>query len=136
MLKRLSAGAFLGQLIRTIEERTEIKCYDDPDNKPSPLYSVQLVKTEPQDTKTMFIDSYEVWVHCISEEVNPYSNAPVLRLVQKLEEALTQDLKVEPPFFLHRQDYLGLQTLKKDASGEGHAVLTFRFLVCYGFRCK
>lgn len=136
MMKRLSAAEFLGCLIATIEKRTGISCYDNADNKPSPLYSVQLLRTEPANTKTMFIDRYEVSIHCISEEVEPYSNAPVLRLVQQLEEAMTDDLKLKVPYLLHRQDYLGLQALKKDPSGEGHAVLNFTFHICYGYRCK
>lgn len=136
MYKRLSIAEFLGSLIDCIEQRTGIKCYDDPNNKPSPLYSVQIVRTQPQNTKTMYIDTYEVWVHCISEAANPYSSAPVLKLVQTLEEAMTQDVKIPAPFQLYRQEYEGLQTLKQDESGEGHAVLSYRFFVCYGYRCK
>ena len=111
MYRRLSIAQFLGSLIGFI------KCYDDPDNKPSPLYSVQLVRTQPQNTKTMYIDTYEVWVHCISEAVQPHSNAPVLNLVQTLEEALSTDLPLPAPFKLYRQEYEGLQTLKRDESG-------------------
>ncbi|MEY8314152.1 DUF5072 family protein [Adlercreutzia muris] len=136
MYRRLSIAQFLGSLIGFIEERTGVKCYDDPDNKPSPLYSVQLVRTQPQNTKTMYIDTYEVWVHCISEAVQPHSNAPVLNLVQTLEEALSTDLPLPEPFKLYRQEYEGLQTLKRDESGEGHAVLAYRFFICYGYRCK
>lgn len=136
MMKRLSVGGFLGCLIAAIKERTDISCYDNADNKPSPLYSVQLLRTEPANTKTMFIDRYEVYIHCISVKVEPYSNAPVLRLVQQLEEAMTDDLKLPAPYLLHRQDYSGLQVLKKDPSGEGHAVLSYTFHICYGYRCK
>ena len=136
MYRRLSIAQFLGSLIGFIEERTGVKCYDDPDNKPSPLYSVQLVRTQPQNTKTMYIDTYEVWVHCISEAVQPHSNAPVLNLVQTLEEALSTDLPLPAPFKHYRQEYEGLQTLKRDESGEGHAVLAYRFFICYGYRCK
>lgn len=136
MYKRMSIGRFLGTLISFIEEKTGIKCYDDPNNKKSPLYSVQLVRTQPQNTKTMYIDMYEVWIHCISKKVTPYSNAPVLQLVQTLEEAMSEDLKLPKPFKLYRQEYEGLQTLKKDESGEGHAVVSYRFYICYGLRCK
>jgi hypothetical protein len=136
MLQRLSVAEFLGCLIDHIEGNTELRCYDDPNNKESPLYSVQLVRSEPADTKTMYVDVYTVWVHCISEPTRPYSTAPVLALVQKLEEAMSEDVALPSGYQLVRQVYGGLQTLKKDESDEGHAVLSFDFHVCYGFRCK
>lgn len=136
MLKRLSIAEFLGCLIKHIEEKTGISCYDNPVNKPSPLYSVQITKTEPQDTKTMYVDRYDVWIHCISEPTATQSTAPVLELVQQLEEAMTDDVAIPHPFQLLQQVYSGLQTLKIDESNEGHAVLSFSFSICYGFRCK
>lgn len=136
MYKRLSIAEFLGCLIDAIEERTGTKCYDVPDNKPSPLYSVEVIKTEPQNTKTAYVDMYEVYVHCIAKAVKPHSSTPVLALVQALEEAMTLDIALPSPFLLYRQEYSGLQTIKKDESGEGHAVLTYRFYICYGYRVK
>ena len=137
MLKRLSIAELLGCLIGHIEDRTGVPCYDSPDNERSPLYSVQLTRTEPANTKTMYVDVFQVWVHCISEPaVGEYSNAPVLALVQGLEEALSDDLALPSPYRMFRQVYNGLQTLKMDESREGHAVLSFDFHVCYGFRCK
>ena len=136
MLRRLSIAEFLGCLITHIEAKTELDCYDDPNNKESPLYSVQLNRSEPADTKTMYVDSYDVWVHCIAAPVKPNSTAPVLALVQKLEEAMTDDVALPRGFEVIRQSYDGLQTLKTDESGEGHAVLAYTFHVCYGFRCK
>ena len=136
MIQRLSIAVFLGCLIDHIEAKTGRKCYDDPNGKASPFFSVQLVKSEPANTKTMYVDVYEIWVHCISEPVVPYSNAPVLELVNELEAAMTEDIELPEPYCLVRQEYGGLQTLKKDESEEGHAVLTFGFHICYGFRCK
>lgn len=136
MLTRLSIAEFLGCLIKHIEEKTGLPCYDNPINKTSPLYSVQITKTEPQDTKTRYVDRYDVWIHCISEPTETQSTAPVLELVQKLEEAMTIDVVIPQHFQLLRQVYGGLQTLKVDESNEGHAVLSFSFSICYGFRCK
>lgn len=136
MNRRMSLGEFLACLIGAIEGRTGIGCFDSPENVPSPLYSVELTGTEQADTKTMYVDKYKVWVHCISKPTEPYSNAPVLELVQKLEEALTDEIDVPEGFRLVRQDFEGVQTLKRDETGEGHAVLAFSFSVCYGFRCK
>ena len=136
MLKRLGIAQFIACLIRHVERRTGFRCYDDPDGMPSPFYAVQLLKSEPSDTKTMFVDSYDVWFHCIAEPRRPHSNAPVLKLVQSIEEAMTEDIAVPDGFTLIGQTYNGLQTLKTDESDEGHAVLSYRFRVCYGLRCK
>lgn len=136
MLQRMSIGEFLGVLIETVGERTNLPCVDSPDGEKSPFYSIELMPSEPANTKTMFVERYRVWIHCIAAPVVPYSNAPVLRLVQKLEEALTKDIPIPEPFRLNNQTYEGVQALKKDESGEGHAVLAYSFDVCYGFMCK
>lgn len=136
MLKRLSIAEFLGALIDWVSERTGVPCCSDPNGKASPFYAVELLRTEPQNTKTEFVDRYDVSIHCISEPVRPYSSAPVLDLVQKLEEAMSDDLELPEPFDLCRQEYGGLQAVKRDESDEGHAVLSFSFLIGYGFRCK
>lgn len=138
MMQRLSAAVFLGTLIQTVADRTGGRCVDCPDNEPSPFYSVELLQVEPTDSsKTMFLDRYDVRVHCISEAVEPYSNAPVLRMVQTLEEAMAlRDLELPSPFYVFRTDYAGLRALKRDESGEGHAVLDFSFYVVYGYKCK
>lgn len=136
MMQRIGIGEFLGCLIDHIEEKTGTRCYDSPEDEASPLYSVELETTEDKQTKTMFLDVFNVNVHCISEKVRPYSSAPVLRLVQELQEAMTDDVALPAPFFLNAQTFNGLRSIKQDASGEGHAVLSYSFQVCYGFRCK
>lgn len=133
---RLSAAVFLGELITFIEQRTGIPTHDTPENQPSPLFAVELLKTEPANTKTMFIDRYDVRVHCIAAPVNPHSNAPVLRLVQALEIALDERIRINEPFTVYDQEYRGLRSLKKDESGEGHAITDWSFFICYGYRCK
>lgn len=135
-LTRLSIAEFLGCLIDHVEAATGLRCYDDPENRESPFYSVQFLKSEPANTKTMFVDVYQVWVHCIAAPAKPHSNAPVLALVESLEEAMTSDVRLPDGFQLVAQVYGGLQSLKRDESGEGHAVLTYDFHICYGFRCK
>lgn len=136
MLERLGIGEFLGLLIDHVEERTGVRCYDYPDNVPSPLYSVELDGARPDNTKTMFIDAISVKIHCVSEETEPYSNAPVLEMVKRLQEAMTEDVVLPAPFLLYGQEFEGVNAIKRDESGEGHAVLSYRFRVCYGYRCK
>ena len=136
MIQRLGIGEFVGLLIDHIEAKTQLPCYDSPDGKASPFYSVEFVKSDPDNTKTMYVDVVEVWIHCISEEVVPYSNAPVFAMVKKLEQAMGENFTLPPPFKLFSTEYNGVQTIKKDESGEGHAVLSFSFRICYGFAVK
>ena len=136
MTRRMSIAEFLGCLIDHIEEHTGIKCCDFPDNVPSPLFSVEIETTEDARTKTMFLDVFNVLVHCISEAAEPFSTAPVLRLVEQAEEALESEVEIPGPFALNSQDFMGLRSVTRDQSGEGHAVLSYRFEICYGLICK
>lgn len=136
MIQRLSAADFVGRLMEVLENRTGIPCYSSPDDEPSPLLSVQLLRSHPENTKTMFIDVFDIWIHCISEAAIPYSDAPALELVKKVEGALMLPFNLPPPFTLQNIEYDGLETVKKDETGEGHAVLSFHFSVCYGFDVK
>lgn len=137
MMQRMSIGEFLGIVIGAVEDRTGIRCVDCPDGEESPFYSVEFVApSEPANTKTMFVERYRLWFHCIAAPVVPHSNAPVLRLVKTLEEALTRNIELPEPFWLNNQTYEGVQALNKDDSGEGHAVLSYVFEVCYGLICK
>lgn len=136
MIQRLSLAVFLGCLIEAIEAGTGTSCYDSPENRDSPLYSVELQSTQPENTKTMYIDAITVWVHCISEPVRPYSNAKVLGMVQRLEQALADGFELPAPFSLYRTTCNGVQTVKKDETDESHAIAEFTFRVCYGLRVK
>lgn len=135
-MKRLGIEQFLGYLIEHITKHTGIKCYDFPNNVPSPLYSVDIESTEQERTKTMYLEIYNIDIHCISAKSNPYSNAPVLKLVGRLEEALSTDVVLPDPYQIYLQDYKGLLTVKRDESGEGHAVVSYQFSVCSGYICK
>lgn len=136
MIQRLSLAVFLGCLIEAIEAGTGTACYDSPENRKSPLYSVELQSTQPENTKTMYIDAITVWVHCISEPARPYSNAKVLGMVQRLEQALMEGFELPAPFSLYRTTCNGVQTVKKDETDEGHAIAEFTLRVCYGLRVK
>ena len=136
MFKKLSPEIFLGYLIDHIREKTSIACYDSPENKQSPLYSVELTGIEPANTKTMYIDVYNVNIHSITAPIEPHSFSNTLKMVGLLNEALTDDLVLPDPFYVYDQSDNGLQVLKKDESNEGHAVESYSFKVCYGLRCK
>ena len=136
MIRRMSIGEFLGCLIDHITEHTGITCYDFPEDRPSPLFSAEIEATEDARTKTMCLDVFNVLIHCISEPVEPFSTAPVYRLVQQVEEAMESELELPKPFLLNTQDFMGLRVVTRDPSGEGHAILSYRIEVCYGLLCK
>lgn len=133
MKQRLDLAELIGSLIDHIEKHTDFKCYDAPDNKESPFFSIELQDTNQQnDCKDAFVDCVQVSIHCISEApVGYYSNAPVLEMVRCLEVAMEEPIVLPEPFDLYRIEHDGLQTLKRDPSGEGHAIEVYRFFVCY-----
>lgn len=133
----MSATELLSVLIEHVENRTGLRLYDSPDGKESPFYSFESIERKPNNTKTMFIDRFTVPIHSISAQCEgEYSSQPVLDMEAALEEALTEDLELPEPFELIDQECQGIETIKQDPSGEGHAVTTFVFDVCYGFICK
>lgn len=136
MLRRMGIAEFLACLMACIEERTGVACSGNPESEPSPFYYPQILKTAPADTKTSFVTRYELWIHCIAGAVVPHSDAPALELVQMVEEALTDDIDVPDGCQMIAQKIDGLQSIKKDESGEGHAVVGCTFDVLYGFKCK
>ena len=136
-LRRMSATELLSVLIEHIETHTGLRLYDNPNGKESPFYSFETIERKPNNSKTMFIDRFTVPIHSISElNCGEYSSEPVLEMETALEEALTDDLALPEPFLLIDQECQGIDTIKQDPSGEGHAITTFVFDVCYGFNCK
>lgn len=136
ILNRLSLAEFLGIVVTHIQEQTGLPCHTTGANNDPPFYFVELISSEPRNTKTMFIDHIETFVHAVAAKTEVLSFAPVLDLVQILEESMTVDVVLPRHFVLVNQQANGLQSLQHDPTGEGHAVLGFGFDICYGFRCK
>ena len=136
MLRRLSISEMWGIVIDHIQERTETKVVSEAKGEKSPFFYVEFTTGEPRNTKTQFIDHFEFAIHAISEETHPYTAVPVLEMVKELEEIMTDEVEIPEPFFLVNQEYEGVNTVKKDPSDEGHAVLSYTFDISYGFRTK
>lgn len=133
--QKLSPVTLIAAIQNKIEENTGIRCYDAvPENAESPFYFAEITRILPANTKTMFRDNYTVWIHCIAEESK--SSVGVYQLIEGVQEALTEDIVLPEPFDLVMQTDSGVQTIKTDETGEKHAVETFDFMVCYGFKCK
>lgn len=133
--KQLGLVDLISAIQRKVEEQTDIKCHDTvPLNAKSPFYYAEVVGKRPAHTKTMWRDVFTVWIHVIAESGE--SSVQIYKLIQKLEEALTEDIVLPEEFELIMQTNNGIQTIKKDETKEKHAVLAYEFMVCYGFKCK
>lgn len=134
MLKQLGLIDLLSSVQKTVESNTGIRCYDNASNKASPFYYVEVIGKRPVNSKTMFKDTFTVWIHAIAEPSD--SSVGVYELIQKLEEAFTEDIVLEEGYELVMQTNNGIQVIKTDETNEKHAVLEYTFTVCYGFKTK
>ena len=74
-----------------IEAKTGLRCYDHVDlNTESPFYFAEVVRLTPANSKTMYRDNIEVYIHCIAEK-SP-SSIGVYNLIDDLQEALSEDI--------------------------------------------
>lgn len=135
MYKQLGLVDLIHGIQAKVEEKTGVKCYDAvPRNAPSPFYFAEVIGKRPAHTKTMYRDVYTVWIHAIAQPGD--SSVQIYEMIQQLEETLTEDISLPEGFELILQASNGVQTLKTDETNEKHAVLSFEFTVCYGFKCK
>lgn len=135
MYKQLGLTDLVEAIQKKVETKTGLKCYDAvPCNAESPFYFAEVVGKRPEHSKTMFRDVFTVWIHAIAGKGK--SSVEIYELIQKLEEALTEDIALPERFELIMQINSGIQTIKNDETDEKHAVLAYEFMVCYGFKCK
>lgn len=80
-------------------EKTKIKCLDavKKDEK-SPFYFVEVIRVHPENTKTMLKDKFSVWIHAIAEPGE--SSVMIYDMIQKLQEAMTEDIVLPEGFEL------------------------------------
>lgn len=135
MYKQLGLVDLIHGIQAKVEEKTGVKCYDAvPRNAPSPFYFAEVIGKRSAHTKTMYRDVYTVWIHAIAQPGD--SSVQIYEMIQQLEETLTEDISLPEGFELILQASNGVQTIKTDETNEKHAVLSFEFTVCYGFKCK
>ena len=129
----------LKDLVKAVRARIEagsgLRCYDVvPADETPPYCYVQVTRTAPADTKTMYCKSYDVWVHVISDETA--SHVPIYTYVEAVQEAMTQEIELPEPFYLVTQIDTGLQTLQTEETGSSHAIIGFSFKISYGYKVK
>lgn len=134
-LSKLSPVLLLAALQKKIEEQTGKKCYDAvPKNAKSPFYFAEILRIQPDNTKTMWRDVYTANVHCIAAPSK--SSVGIFALIDQLEEALTSNIRLPNGYHVILQQSGGVQSIKTDETEEKHAILTLTIAVCYGFKVK
>ena len=135
MLRRMNITDLMKAVQTQIKDGTGLPCYDSvPENAASPFYFMSYAGSQPADTKTMYVDRHTVDIHIIAD-VSP-SSVPVFRYIQALEQAMTEDISIPREYKLVRQSSGGVRTIQDDESGEKHAVMSFSFLISYGYKTK
>ena len=133
--KQMGLVELISAIQKKVESKTELRCFDAVlENEPSPFYYAQVVAKRPAHSKTMWRDIFTVWIHAMAQPGR--SSVQIYELIQKLEEALTEDIELPEEYELIMQTDNGIQTIKTDETGEKHAVLAYEFMVCYGYKCK
>ena len=134
MIKKLSFIDVLGNVIALIEEKTGKRCYDAiPLNAPLPHYHAEIVGQEPVPHKTMWLESFTVYVHSFAK--GPGSTG-VYNAIQALEEAFTMRLELPEGYQVLMQQPMGLQMMMTDDDGTRHAVTGYKITVLYGYKSK
>lgn len=135
MYTRLGLVDLISAIQLKVEDKTGLKCYDAvPSNAPSPFYFAEVVQKKADNTKTMLRDVFTVFIHAVAEPTG--SSEQIYDLIQKLEEALSEEIELPEEFELILQTENGLQALKTDETDEKHAVISYDFTVCYGYKFK
>lgn len=135
MLRQLDMVTLIHAIQQQIEANTGLPCYDNVEpGTASPFYYIQISGMRPANSKTAFRDIFTVLIHVIAEPGGSMVN--LSNHVQKLQEALTVDITLDPPFQSVSQLAKGITTIQTDETGEKHAVLTYEFTIIYGYKCK
>lgn len=135
MLRRLNPVDLIAAVQAKVKEKTELECYDAvPHDAPSPFYYIEFINRTPKNSKTMYRDVYTVWIHSIAEASE--SSLGVYNLINKLEEALSEYITLDESFEIINQTDEGVLNIQTDETGEKHAVSSFSFDICYGYKCK
>lgn len=137
MIRRLSITELIAAVISRIETATGRRCYDAvPENAESPFHIVELVGMQPNNTKTLYIDRFTLWIHSISSPQKNLSSVEVYGLIRDIEEAMTESLDLPEAFESFSQEYGGIQTIQTEETKEKHAIQIYDINVIYGMRVK
>ncbi len=133
-LVRLSPVVLLGAAARLVEDGTGTTCGTSPQVEESPYYFVEFAGSRPAKSRSMWLEDFTCYVHAVS--VPSESQQAVLEMVASMEEAMEAGVTLPAPFHLVLQTEDGIQRVKRDPTGEWHAVTAYTFRVSYGLKVK
>ncbi len=135
MLRKLGFAELAAAILEALRQRTPYPCYDAvPIDAPSPLVFVEVNGKADSSTKTMYKETFSVNIHLIAHPGE--ARTQIYQMIQDVEEALTQQVRLPPCITLILQTENGVNSFQQDETREWHAVLTYEFMVSYGFRVK
>lgn len=134
MLQKLSFIAVLAAVIKKVEANTGLSCYDAiPKDAKLPFYHAEMLGSIPEKSKTMQKDRYQVVIHAFTEG---NGSVAIFEAIQKLEEALSEDIELPGDYEVTLQVPNGVTQILDEADGSKHAVVGFDFVVFSGYKMK
>jgi len=134
MLQKLSFISVLSAVIQKVEANTGLRCYDAvPKDNPVPYYHAEMLGSIPEKSKTMQKDRYQVVIHVHTEGKG---STKVFEAIQKLEEALTEDIDLPGDYEVTLQVPNGVSQILDEADGTKHAIVGYDFVVFSGYKMK
>lgn len=135
MIQKLSFTTVLSSIIKKVEGKTGLRCYDSiPADAPVPFYFAEIVGQLPDPSKTMLKERYQVFIHVFADGSN--GSVPVFNGIQKLEEALSEEIELPEEYEVVMQIPNGLQRIIDEPDGTKHAVMGYDFVIFYGYKMK
>lgn len=135
MIRKINLIDIHSAIKERLETSTSLKAYDVvPEDAKAPFFCVQFISKEDSSTKTMYREKFNFYIHCFDEAD---TSEKVYDLINKVEEALTEDIVLPTDFQLIEQIENGiLQIITEVETNEKRGILSYSFDVCYGFKCK
>jgi hypothetical protein len=135
VIQKLSFTTVLSSIIKKVEEKTGLRCYDSiPADAPVPFYFAEIVGQLPDPSKTMLKERYQVFIHVFADGTN--GSIPVFNGIQKLEESLSEEIELPEEYEVVMQMPNGLQRIIDETDGTKHAVMGYDFVIFYGYKMK
>lgn len=135
MIEKLSFTTVLAAVIKTVQDGTQLRCYDSvPKDIPYPYYSAEIIGQIPDPSKTMWKERYQIVIHAFADGSN--GSVALFGIIDKLAEAMTMAIELPAGYELIMQTPTGVQQIYDEADGSKHAIMGYDFTIFYGFKTK
>ncbi len=135
MMRKMGFAEMAASILDALRQKTAYDCYDAvPEDAPSPLVFVEVIGKRDSSTKTMYKETFVANLHLIAMPGD--SRLEIYRMIQDVEEALTEHVVVPKNITLVMQTETGVNAIQQDETREYHAVIGYEYMVSYGFKSK